>query len=158
MLKIIFSLASGALFALGLVLSGMTQPAKVLAFLNLSGLAQGIRWTGQPGYWDPSLALVMGGALCVTLLAFRMTPRAGARPWVAAAFALPTRRDIDAPLVLGAALFGIGWGLAGYCPGPALALLLTGGADTLVFVAACAVGMGLAKLAMKTRTGQITHA
>jgi uncharacterized protein len=137
MTKLIYAICSGLLFALGLVLSGMTQSAKVLGFLNLAGLQRGISWTAQPGHWDPSLALVMGGALCVTLLAFA---------WLAPRFDLPTRRDIDAPLLVGAALFGVGWGLAGYCPGPAFALLLTGSADVLWFVAACAVGMAAAKL------------
>jgi uncharacterized protein len=149
MKQLIFSACSGLLFALGLVLSGMTQPAKVLGFLNLAGLANGISWTAQPGLWDPSLAFVMGGAVCITLLAFAITPpsqaRLGAKPWAAASFDLPTRRDIDAPLVLGAALFGIGWGMAGYCPGPAFAVLLTGGQDVLWFMAALLAGMALAK-------------
>jgi uncharacterized protein len=149
MTKLIYAICSGLLFALGLVLSGMTQSAKVLGFLNLAGLQRGISWTAQPGYWDPSLALVMGGALCVTLLAFAWLARsmlAGKTPWAAPRFDLPTRRDIDAPLLVGAALFGVGWGLAGYCPGPAFALLLTGSADVLWFVAACAAGMAAAKL------------
>jgi uncharacterized membrane protein YedE/YeeE len=81
----------------------------------------------------------------VTLLAFAITPRPGNKPWLAPSFQLPTRRDIDAKLVLGATLFGIGWGLAGYCPGPALASLLTGGEDVLIFVAALAVGMWAAR-------------
>ncbi len=158
MMKIAFAFFSGALFALGLVVSGMTQPAKVLGFLNLAGLAHGISWVGKPGYWDPSLALVMGGALCVSLLAFAITPRAGAKPWLAASFELPTRHDIDLHLVVGAALFGVGWGLAGYCPGPAFASLLTGSMDVLVFVVACAVGMAVAKVWMKTRIGQSVSA
>ena len=132
---------AGLLFAAGLVVSGMTQPAKVLAFLNLAGIADAARF----GAWDASLAFVMGGALGVTLLAFSITPRSGNTPWLAPAFKLPTRRDIDARLVLGAALFGIGWGLAGYCPGPALASLLTGATDVLIFVAALAVGMWAAR-------------
>lgn len=132
---------AGLLFAAGLVVSGMTQPAKVLAFLNLAGIADAARF----GAWDASLAFVMGGALGVTLLAFSITPRPGNTPWLAPAFKLPTRRDIDARLVLGAALFGIGWGLAGYCPGPALASLLTGATDVLIFVAALAVGMWAAR-------------
>jgi uncharacterized protein len=140
--KLTFSLLSGAVFALGLVLSGMTQPAKVLGFLNIGGIVAPERF----GAWDASLAFVMGGALCVTLLAFAITPRAGHKPWLAPHFELPTRQDIDRPLLLGAALFGIGWGLVGYCPGPALASLLTGGLDTLIFVAALAGGMWTAKL------------
>lgn len=135
--RLFFALLAGALFAVGLVLSGMTQPAKIIGFLNVAGLVDPARF----GRWDPSLAFVMGGALLVTLVAFAVTPRPGRKPWLAESFQLPTRRDIDARLVLGAALFGIGWGLAGYCPGPALASVLTGGLDALVFVAALAAGM-----------------
>jgi uncharacterized protein len=149
MKKLFFAVFCGLLFAAGLVLSGMTQPAKVLGFLNVAGMSRGISWTAQPGLWDPSLALVMGGALCITLLAFAITPpsqaRPAARPWAAASFDLPTRRDVDAPLVLGAALFGIGWAMAGYCPGPAFAVLLTGGQDVLWFMAALLAGMAVAK-------------
>jgi uncharacterized membrane protein YedE/YeeE len=135
--KLFFALLSGALFAVGLVLSGMTQPAKIIGFLNVAGLIDPARF----GRWDPSLAFVMGGALLVTLVAFAVTPRPGRKPWLAESFQLPTRQDIDARLLWGAALFGIGWGLAGYCPGPALASVLTGGLDALVFVAALAAGM-----------------
>jgi hypothetical protein len=139
--KYLAALLAGAVFAAGLVLSGMTQPAKVIGFLNVAGLADPARF----GAWDPSLAFVMGGALCVTLLAFAVTPRAGAKPWLASAFQLPTRRDIDARLVLGALLFGVGWGLAGYCPGPAIASVLTGGQDAIVFIATLAMGMWAAR-------------
>jgi len=135
--RLFFALLAGALFAVGLVLSGMTQPAKIIGFLNVAGLVDPVRF----GRWDPSLAFVMGGALLVTLVAFAVTPRPGRKPWLAESFQLPTRKDIDARLLLGAALFGIGWGLAGYCPGPALASVLTGGLDALVFVAALAAGM-----------------
>ncbi|HSV54848.1 MAG TPA: DUF6691 family protein [Burkholderiaceae bacterium] len=139
--KLLVALIAGALFAVGLVLSGMTQPAKVIGFLNVGGLADAQRF----GAWDPSLAFVMGGALCVTLLAFAVTPRPGRKPWLAERFEPATRRDIDARLLAGAALFGIGWGLAGYCPGPAFASLLSGGIDALSFVAAMLVGMWLAR-------------
>lgn len=143
--KIMAAFIAGALFATGLVISGMTQPAKVIGFLNVGGLADAARF----GPWDPSLAFVMGGALLVTLLAFAITPPSrhhpDRKPWFAEAFQLPTRRDIDFKLVLGAALFGAGWGLAGYCPGPALASLLTGGMDIVLFAAAMAVGMWLAR-------------
>ena len=135
--RLFFALFAGALFALGLVLSGMTQPARIIGFLNVAGLVDPARF----GRWDPSLAFVMGGALLVSLVAFAVTPRPGRKPWLADSFQLPTRRDIDARLLLGAALFGVGWGLAGYCPGPALASVLTGGLDALVFVASLAVGM-----------------
>ncbi|MDD0839001.1 YeeE/YedE family protein [Curvibacter sp. HBC61] len=132
---------AGTLFAAGLVLSGMTQPAKVMGFLDLGAIAE--------GRWDPSLAFVMGGALMVTLLAFALTPPTAAqpqrKPWLADRFQLPTRRDLDGKLITGAALFGVGWGLAGYCPGPALASLLTGGLDALAFVAALVAGMAVAR-------------
>jgi uncharacterized membrane protein YedE/YeeE len=140
------ALAAGLIFALGLVLSGMTQPAKVMGFLNVMGLQNGISWQAEPGYWDPSLALVMGGALAVTLIAFAFTPSApAAKPWFDEVFHLPTRRDVDAKLVVGGVMFGVGWGLAGYCPGPALASLLIGGVDVLAFCAAMLAGMWAAK-------------
>lgn len=139
--KLLFALVSGALFALGLVISGMTQVSKVIGFLNVGGIFSPARF----GAWDASLAFVMGGALLVTLIGFAVTTRPGNKPWAQAKFELPTRNDIDGKLLTGAALFGIGWGLVGYCPGPALASLLSGGADALVFVAALVVGMWVAK-------------
>lgn len=143
--KILFSLLSGALFAVGLVVSGMTQTSKVIGFLNLGGIFNPQRF----GAWDASLAFVMGGALLVTLFAFAITPRSGKKPWAHTAFELPKRTDIDAKLLVGASMFGIGWGLVGYCPGPALASLLSGGADVLVFTAALLVGMVVAKMMIK---------
>ncbi len=139
MKKIIYASLSGILFSLGLVLSGMTQPAKVLGFLNITDIAQGISWTAEAGRWDPSLAFVMGGALMVTLIAFAIAPKR-AKPWAAERFDLPTRNDIDAPLIIGSALFGAGWGLAGYCPGPALASVFVSW-DAVVFAGAMLVGM-----------------
>ncbi len=143
--KILFALLSGALFAVGLVISGMTQPPKVIGFLNVGGIFAPERF----GAWDASLAFVMGGALLVTLIAFAITPRAGRKPWAAPKFELPTRKEIDRKLVIGAALFGVGWGLAGYCPGPALASLLYGGVDAVVFVSALALGMWAARRLVK---------
>lgn len=140
-LALLLAGVAGLSFAAGLVLSGMTQPAKVIGFLNLGGMFRG----AFPGQWDPSLAFVMAGAVGVTLLAFAVTPKPGKKPWLAKEFVLPTRRDIDRPLVLGAALFGVGWGLSGYCPGPALAALFTGSSDPVIFVAAMAAGMLIAK-------------
>jgi uncharacterized protein len=131
-MKNIVALIAGLMFALGLVVSGMTQPAKVIGFLDITGK------------WDPSLAFVMGGALLVTLIAFAITPRSGKRPWFAEKFELPTRKDIDIKLVGGAVLFGIGWGLAGYCPGPAFASLYAGGLDIVVFMVAMMGGMFVA--------------
>ena len=139
--KLFFGLVSGALFALGLVVSGMTQVSKVIGFLNIGGIFS----PGRFGAWDASLAFVMGGALVVTLIGFAITTRAGNKPWAHVKFELPTRKDVDGKLLTGAALFGIGWGLAGYCPGPALASLLSGGVDILVFMAALVVGMWVAK-------------
>jgi uncharacterized protein len=140
-LGLLLALGVGVLFAAGLVVSGMTQPARVIGFLNLAGL-----FTGPfPGQWDPSLAFVMGGAVMVTLVAFAVSDRPGHKPWFAERFVLPTRQDIDRPLILGAALFGVGWGLSGYCPGPALASLLLGGVDVALFLATMAIGMGWAK-------------
>ncbi len=128
---------SGLIFAAGLVLGGMTNPKKVQAFLDVGGIAS--------GRWDASLAFVMGGAVLVSYFAFRIATGRKV-PWFAPKFELPARRDIDAPLVIGAVLFGAGWGLAGYCPGPALASALTGGKDVLIFIAAMLIGITLAKL------------
>lgn len=139
--KIAFGLAAGALFAAGLVVSGMTQTAKVINFLNFGGIFAPERF----GAWDASLAFVMGGALMITFFAFAITPTQGRKPWVSDKFDLPTRKDIDFKLVAGAAMFGIGWGLAGYCPGPAMASVISGGVDALVFVAALLVGLLFAK-------------
>jgi uncharacterized protein len=154
-MKITVSLLCGLIFAAGLVLSGMTQPAKVIGFLNIGGLVSGISWNAELGKWDPSLAFVMGGAVLVTLIAFAVTPRRG-KPWFANQFELPTRADIDIPLIAGAALFGIGWGLVGYCPGPALASLITGGLDAIIFSAAMLGGMLLAKSLFKTSAANAT--
>lgn len=121
-------LGAGALFGVGLVVSDMADPARVRAFLDVAG-----------GAWDPTLAFVMGGALIPMAVAWRIA--AGrARPSHGAAFpAAPG--GIDRPLLAGAALFGVGWGLVGFCPGPALAALTLGGTPTLIFVAAMIAGM-----------------
>ena len=119
---------SGLLFALGLGIGGMTRPSKVIAFLDVTG------------DWDPSLALVMGGALLVYGVVARFALRTP-KPLLEEKFFVPTRRDIDRPLVAGAILFGAGWGLAGYCPGPALVSLASGRASIMVFVAAMLLGM-----------------
>ena len=142
--QLFWAMLSGGLFAVGLVLGGMTQSAKVLAFLDIGALSKGISSTAQAGYWDPSLAFVMGGALMVTLLAFWITPQR-VKPLFDDKFHLPTRTDVDRNLLVGGALFGIGWGLAGYCPGPAFASVLTGGLDVLFFFVAMVVGMWAAK-------------
>ena len=145
----VVGLVAGMLFTLGLAWSGMTDPAKVIGFLNVAAL-----FTDQvPGAWDASLAFVMGGAVLVTLVAFARTPSndssSGKRPWLATAFHLPTRQDIDGRLVSGAACFGVGWGLGGFCPGPALSALLST-PDLLWFMPAMLVGMWLATLHNKS--------
>ena len=122
------ALLSGLVFGFGLVISGMTQPAKVLGFLDVFGV------------WDPTLVFVMGGALAVALPGFYLA-RGRERPILAPQFRWPTRKDIDAPLVAGAVLFGIGWGLVGLCPGPAIVNLATFIPQVFVFVVAMAVGM-----------------
>jgi hypothetical protein len=121
---------AGLLFGFGLLLSGMTNPAKVLAFLDLAGA------------WDPSLALVMLGAIAAALPAFQLALRRRTS-LLGAPMQLPGRTGIDRRLVGGSLLFGIGWGLAGFCPGPALTLLLTGHAKVLVFVLFLLLGMTL---------------
>lgn len=122
------ALLVGLVFGLGLSLSGMTEPLRVLGFLDLAGA------------WDPTLAFVMGGALMVTVPGFWLARRRG-RPILEEVFSWPTRKDIDPKLVTGTALFGIGWGIAGFCPGPAIASLSSALPMVLVFVAAMAVGM-----------------
>jgi uncharacterized protein len=134
------SFTAGLIFAAGLVLSGMTQPLKVMGFLDITAVTKG----PFPGLWDPTLAFVMGGAVCVTLLAFAWTHRLASKPLMAPEFHLPTMSHIDLPLVGGAVLFGVGWGLAGYCPGPALASALLS-TDALIFTGSMLVGMLICK-------------
>lgn len=122
--------ASGGLFGLGLALSGMTDARRILGFLDVTG------------DFDPTLAFVLGGAVLTTLVLFRPVLRRE-RPVFAGAFKLPTRADIDARLVMGAALFGVGWGLAGYCPGPALAGLAVGSTEAFWFVPAMVLGIAI---------------
>lgn len=123
---------SGALFALGLCLSGMTQPAKVASFLDLAG------------DWDPSLAFVMVGAIAVHVWFAHGVRRPGSRPLLAKHYRLPRESRVDGRLFAGAALFGSGWGAAGLCPGPAIVSLVTLSAPVLLFVATMLLGMRLA--------------
>lgn len=123
---------AGAVFGVGLVVAQMVNPNKVLAFLDLAGA------------WDPSLALVMGGAAGLTALAFPWVLRRR-RPVLDEQFHLPVRSAVDAPLVIGAALFGVGWGMAGYCPGPVLVALSFGTVEPWLFVAALLAGSFTAK-------------
>jgi uncharacterized protein len=124
---------SGVVFGLGLCIGGMTLPSKVVGFLD---------FTGQ---WDASLAFVMAGAVAVCAIVFRLATRRRS-PLFASAFAIPTRRDIDGSLITGAALFGIGWGLGGFCPGPALTSLAWTAAPVITFVAAMCAGIYLHSL------------
>ncbi|MBW9333161.1 YeeE/YedE family protein [Herbaspirillum sp. RU 5E] len=127
-LRKLAALAAGLLFGLGLIVSGMADPAKVLGFLDLAG------------HWDPSLALVMAGAIAIGMPAFTLARRRS-RSLLGAPMQLPTARGIDRRLVLGSVLFGVGWGLAGICPGPALVLLGMGSLKGLAFVMAMLAGM-----------------
>ena len=130
-LRIVVALLAGALFGFGLSLSGMLDPARVLGFLNLAS-----------GHWDPSLALVLGGAVAVAVPGV-MLQRRLRRPLLDDSFHLPEKTEIDRRLVAGSALFGAGWGLAGFCPGPAISALSMGLVPVLLFVAAMAAGMML---------------
>lgn len=130
----LIALAAGLLFGAGLAVSGMHDPAKVLGFLDIGAVAN--------GGWDPSLAFVMAGGLAVTLPAFWYARRR-ARPLAAPAFQAPAAAAVDRRLLLGALVFGMGWGLVGYCPGPALAALAFGATGTIVFVLAMIIGMML---------------
>lgn len=127
-MNILFALLSGLLFGTGLIVSGMANPAKVIGFLDITRT------------WDPSLAFVMGGAISVGFFAFRMAARRK-RPICADTMQLPTASHIDKRLVGGALLFGVGWGLAGICPGPGLVLLGAGLTKGLIFVLAMVAGM-----------------
>ena len=129
---ILIQFAIGLIFGVGLVISGMVDPAKVLNFLDVTGS------------WDPSLAFVMAGAIAVTVIGYRVI-LVRPKPLFALGFQIPTRREIDARLVLGAGLFGVGWGLAGFCPGPALTALGLGAPGTLAFVPAMLAGMAVAR-------------
>jgi len=132
------ALLSGLIFGLGLIVSGMADPGKVLGFLDLAG------------NWDPSLALVMGGAVAVGLLAFALARRRSAT-LLGEALHLPTSRAVDRRLVLGSTLFGIGWGIAGFCPGPALTSLGTGNPKAILFVVGMLAGMGIFTLLERVR-------
>lgn len=132
----ITALLAGILFGAGLALSGMMNPAKVIGFLDITG------------NWDPSLAFVMGGALAIMAIGYQIARRRQ-RPALDESFHYPTSTAVDRRLVAGAALFGVGWGISGLCPGPALAGLVTGTPEILTFVAAMAVGMVLSRLVVR---------
>ncbi len=127
-MQVLMALLTGLVFGVGLIISGMTDPSKVIGFLDLAGK------------WDPSLAFVMGGAILIGVFAYRFaTTRSLAI--LGGSMQLPTNRRIDRRLLLGATAFGAGWGLAGYCPGPVLASLATGGSKPLIFTIAMLAGM-----------------
>lgn len=124
------ALLAGVIFGLGLLLAGMANPAKVLGFLDLAGA------------WDPSLALVMAGAIALAVAPMSWA-KGRQQSLLGAPMQLPQKRELDRRLILGSLLFGIGWGIAGICPGPAVAIVLTGHWQALLFVAAMLAGMGL---------------
>jgi uncharacterized membrane protein YedE/YeeE len=130
----VIALLAGSLFGLGLGVSGMINPAKVLNFLDLAG------------QWDPTLAFVMGGAVLVSFPAFHVAKRGTRRPLLSDGFHLPNRNDIDSRLLGGAAIFGIGWGLGGFCPGPAIAAISSLQLPVVGFILAMVLGQWLADL------------
>ena len=141
---VIASLLAGLVFGIGLIVSGLANPAKVLGFLDLAGP------------WDPSLAFVMAGAIAVGLAAFAAAKNR-TRSVLGAAMRLPTDRPIDRRLVLGSMVFGIGWGIAGFCPGPGLVAFGRGEAKAVVFLAAMLVGMGLFEWIERRRQARLVR-
>jgi uncharacterized protein len=135
-MAVFLQFAVGLVFSLGLLLSGMSDPAKVLNFLDLGGMAS--------GSFDPSLAFVMAGAVAVAFAGFRLVLRRS-QPWFGEKFQLPAGRELNFRILSGPAIFGIGWGLAGFCPGPALTALGFGSGAAFIFVAAMLAGMWLAR-------------
>lgn len=141
----LFSFAAGLVFGIGLIISGMFNPAKVLGFLDFAG------------GWDPSLALVMVGAVAVAGIAYVIAKQRG-RTLLDTPLHLPTARGIDRPLVLGSVMFGVGWGLAGLCPAPALVVLGAGRVKGFIFVVAMLAGMGIYELIERTRAQRAARA
>jgi len=144
-MNLLIQLVCGLVFGVGLVISGMADPAKVLNFLDLAGT------------WDPSLAFVMAGAVLVTAIGYRLV-LVRPQPLFAPAFLVPARRAIDARVIVGPAIFGIGWGLSGFCPGPALTTLGLGAAGTLAFVPAMLAGMAAGRWLGAVKAGQAAAA
>lgn len=137
MKRVLSSLIIGAIFGLGIAISGMANPAKVLNFFDLFGT------------WDPSLAFVMGGALITTAIGYRIVFARQQKPALGPAFVLPKNNTIDSRLIAGSATFGVGWGIAGFCPGGAIPALGLGYSETLVFVVAMIIGIIGARQANK---------
>ena len=138
------ALGTGALFAIGLAISGMTKPSKVVGFLDIAG------------GWDASLAFVMMGAIAVHFVAYRLVMRRPS-PLFDAKFHVPTRKDVDRRLVLGAALFGVGWGLGGFCPGPGLVTAGGGSLGALVFVVGMTIGMLVEQILARASAARAQH-
>jgi uncharacterized membrane protein YedE/YeeE len=135
-MRVAVNALAGLIFGLGLLISGMANPAKVQNFLDVTGA------------FDPSLIFVMLGAVVVTFLGYRLTFKRS-RPVLAERFSLPTLKDVDARVLLGSALFGVGWGLSGFCPGPAITSLTLLAKGTLFFVPAMLIGIGLARFLLQ---------
>ncbi|MFA6178986.1 MAG: DUF6691 family protein [Candidatus Methylopumilus sp.] len=136
MMILISAFMSGLIFGIGLILSGMTDPAKVIGFLDVTGS------------WDPSLAFVMLGAIAVAYFAFRIATRQS-KTILGETIALPAKKEIDTRLIVGSITFGIGWGLAGYCPGPAIASIATNASEPILFSAAMLAGMAIYEVLQK---------
>ena len=134
-MSILIQFAVGLIFGLGLVVAGMSDPAKVLNFLDLAAI--------PAGTWDPSLAFVMAGAIVVTMIGFRLVQKQS-QPVFSEKFHLPTASELDARIISGPAIFGVGWGLAGFCPGPAFTAI-SGSTTAAIFVAAMMLGMVAAR-------------
>lgn len=145
-MKLLSALLFGAIFGLGIAVSGMINPAKVLNFFDIAGT------------WDPSLAFVMAGGLAVSIPGYLLIFRSRRKPVLDTAFSLPTRKTIDGRLVGGAALFGIGWGIAGFCPGGAIPALALFDTDTIVFIVAMIAGMMTARGLDAIRLGKPAEA
>lgn len=144
-MRLVYTYLIGVVFGVGISISGMANPAKVLNFFDVFG------------NWDPSLAFVMGGALIVTAIGYRFVLKRP-MPLMDLRFHLPTRRDIDMPLLLGSGVFGIGWGIAGFCPGGALPALGTGRSEVFIFTAALIAGIFAARTFQAALTRRKTQA
>ncbi|PKQ13229.1 MAG: permease [Alphaproteobacteria bacterium HGW-Alphaproteobacteria-1] len=142
-MRLLSAFIVGLIFGVGIAVSGMINPAKVLNFFDIAGT------------WDPSLAFVMGGALITTFIGYRVVLRRPA-PVIEAKFLLPTARDIDARLVGGSAVFGLGWGIAGFCPGAALPALGSGKWEVATFIAALVAGIWVARMAQARGAARAT--
>ncbi len=141
-MRILASYLIGLVFGVGISISGIANPAKVLNFFDLFGI------------WDPSLAFVMGGAVVTTFIGYRYVLKRSA-PILEGRFQLPTRRDLDLPLILGSATFGVGWGIAGFCPGGAIPALGTGRTEVVLFMAALLAGILTAKTLQRRRASRL---